>query len=1286
MKPRLTPTLDDRDAARVLNELLKRRPAYLNNWDPKKPGTGLALSQIFGRYMEALIQRLNQAPEKHFLALLDMLGFSLIPARAARAPVVFQPPPGAVLGRIEAGTRLGAQVAGRTAPVMFETEGAIAMAAARLVEVRTIWPGKDSYADHSIEVAGQRPFTLFKSVHPVPHECYLAHQTLFAFAGESTLQLEVELATGGSSPLAISWEYWDGQVWQPFSGFDSTDRNASADGTNGLMRSGVVTLRAECGESAKRKVHGIDGYWVRGRLRESLPPDQSRVLPLIDRIGLRTSIERKFDTPQSPNPGNPQPAPSLGLIPDQAFAEGTALDVSKEFYPFGRAPERDSAFYFENQEIFSKPGARVTVRFRRAVTADDEGEKEGERIKRDVNHARDVLIQAMRDAATGALGAAKDVKSLTKQQSPVSNTVKALNDAVAALNTAIQHFPNAGDYRFLGNLPEKARYLHDKVAKAVAAIEGIDQNTDFQRPKESDDVTKWKPFAKQKLKGCYEIAKRAAGRMEDVLSTEVVKNSQKIAAGLVSLGPYPATKAGGTKDAKLQPPRLIWEYWDGRQWQALLRPSADPEENFWFGDPTALGKKAPRVVSASFSVPEDIATTSVNGIDARWVRVRIESGSYKRLRLVSWYDAEAGKINFLSLAEPRPPALNLFVMTYVYRSSASTGSSPMTGGSVNATAGPSSISPEHCLTYNDFRFEQHSTDVRWPGRFFAPFRPVTDATPTLYLGFDKPLPHDLISLYLDVGESRTVPPAWVWEAWDGIGWQRLSVTDETNHFQRSGMVSFIAPKIKQRPRINILQAGGMQIVAEDALSTAVFQVGDQLTVAQDNMFEMATAQKIESAVIYLEAPLNQTYNGGTVEMAALPRFGVPRDWVRVRLGVDGKPPRNRFSSIHLNAAWAVQRQTMENEVLASGTGQRSQTLFLSQGPVLPGEYIEVRELEGARAAIELPLLKEELSQNGHPPDELRTVTDPVTGRIGEVWVRWRARPHFFFSRPEDRHYMIERARGRLIFGDSRNGRLPPIGANNIRARRYQTGGGAVGNVPAGAIKQLLGFAPSAQAVTNPHAADGGADGETLSAARIRGPEVLRHRGRALSVQDYETLAREASPGVATARALPATAPNGLPAPGWVTVIIVPQSRDARPQPSYELRRRVHGYLAARAPATVAPERIAVIGPVYLPVGIAATVAVREASEAGPVRKRLESVVTDFLHPLTGGPKGRGWPFDRNVYLSDLATVIEGVPGVDYAEQLELLLSDTPQGEEVQVPPERMVVAGTLRLQIVTAER
>ncbi len=54
---------------------------------------------------------------------------------------------------------------------------------------------------------------------------------------------------------------------------------------------------------------------------------------------------------------------------------------------------------------------------------------------------------------------------------------------------------------------------------------------------------------------------------------------------------------------------------------------------------------------------------------------------------------------------------------------------------------------------------------------------------------------------------------------------------------------------------------------------------------------------------------------------------------------------------------------------------------------------------------------------------------------------------------------------------------------------------------------------------------------------------------------------------------------------------------------------------------------------------------------------VQAALRRFLHPLTGGVDGVGWPFGRAPRRSDLGRVITGVPGVDHLRGL--VVSCTP---------------------------
>jgi predicted phage baseplate assembly protein len=195
-------------------------------------------------------------------------------------------------------------------------------------------------------------------------------------------------------------------------------------------------------------------------------------------------------------------------------------------------------------------------------------------------------------------------------------------------------------------------------------------------------------------------------------------------------------------------------------------------------------------------------------------------------------------------------------------------------------------------------------------------------------------------------------------------------------------------------------------------------------------------------------------------------------------------------------------------------------------------------------------------------------------------------------------------------------------------------------VAAGTITVLKRAVPSVDRVNNPRAASGGADLENVESVKDRGPLVIKHRNRAVTAEDYESLARQASRQVVRAKAIPAR--DALTA-GKVSVLIVPEG-GPRPIPSPALIHRVRSYLDARRLPTA---DITLFGPTYVDVWIDAQVSPSGDDDVEAVRQRVVDALTAFLHPLTGGPGGKGWDFGRDVYISEVAERIEAIDGVDH---------------------------------------
>jgi predicted phage baseplate assembly protein len=254
--------------------------------------------------------------------------------------------------------------------------------------------------------------------------------------------------------------------------------------------------------------------------------------------------------------------------------------------------------------------------------------------------------------------------------------------------------------------------------------------------------------------------------------------------------------------------------------------------------------------------------------------------------------------------------------------------------------------------------------------------------------------------------------------------------------------------------------------------------------------------------------------------------------------------------------------------------------------------------------------------------------------------------------------------------------------------RYQTDGGAKGNKFTNTINQLKTTIPYIDRVTNLEAAGGGSDRESIDRVKERGQKFIRHRNRAVTVQDFEDLAYEASADIARVKAI---APNYEPLTedlwlepnltqaerdakleklkkiqaGLVKLFIVPPNDSPQPIPSLALIERVENYIRDRASPTL---NLWVGSPQWLKVSVTAEVVPTSLEFADTVRTAVIQRLETFLHPLTGGVSGQGWEFGREPHESDFYALIEGIDRVDYVRSLSVTIEPEPPS-----PPEPFLI-------------
>ena len=490
----------------------------------------------------------------------------------------------------------------------------------------------------------------------------------------------------------------------------------------------------------------------------------------------------------------------------------------------------------------------------------------------------------------------------------------------------------------------------------------------------------------------------------------------------------------------------------------------------------------------------------------------------------------------------------------------------------------------HCMSFNDFQYRDHTEDLNTPYVYFQPFLPDQDETPAFYLAFDAKFPQRTINLYFELDDSPS-------------GGEQLG--------------------------------GPPPGAAEDDLAQkgprVVWEAWDGSRWA-DLLPEDRTYGFTRSGYLSFNPPRS-------LEKRSV--FDTEAFWLRARLETGSYDLPPVLEAVLLNAVDAINGVTVE-EVIGSSDGSIDQSFKVANAPILARPQLWVLEPDAPTAADRAIIEGEE------GPESIKADEDGAG-----TWVRWHEVENFFDSQQGSRHYLCDPIQGEIRFGDGRKGWVPPSGRDSIKCE-YRVGGGAAGNVGANTLTVLKQSIAFVQGVTNPFGARGGADAESIEEAKRRGTYAIKNRDRAITAEDYESLALAASRRVARAKCVQGS-------DGSISLLLVPKAErengDARAVPSRDLIDRVAAFIDKRRLITA---RVNVGKPRLVPLSLELTISLKAGATADRVKADVKEKVKKLLNPLQGGPKADGWPFGRAVGKADLYPVVEGVDGVDRITDLTII--------------------------------
>lgn len=387
-----------------------------------------------------------------------------------------------------------------------------------------------------------------------------------------------------------------------------------------------------------------------------------------------------------------------------------------------------------------------------------------------------------------------------------------------------------------------------------------------------------------------------------------------------------------------------------------------------------------------------------------------------------------------------------------------------------------------------------------------------------------------------------------------------------------------------------------------------FNVAGRARLEDKLRVEAWTGEKFEP-VRWVDMTRNLLHSGAM--MLYLPEplperrlFGAEGRWIRL-LRSSYTPDRGGLpvvTDVKLNIVEAIQHERAVTEVFSTDGPEPGKTVTLHRTPVRDAR-VWVDEV------TELPVAEARLLNSRYPEDTRLEWDDMV---LVHCWVRWKRVSSLALCGPADRCFELDPYSGRITFGDGVYGRVPPAGADVI-AVTYNRGGGARGNVPAGAVVNSVGSLPRISGLVNITPMSGGTDRFPLEKAEIIGNRRLKNRDRAAGVRDFEEIVTLAFPEARHVRCFSGRDGQGAPAPGHVTVVVEGSDPD-REGALDDLCSRVYEHLARRCDCVmIAGGRLHVVSSTILTVSSRVQVEMRDPDLGAATQQEIAQELTRLIN-------------------------------------------------------------------------
>jgi hypothetical protein len=363
--------LDNRSYQEIRDDAVANIVTHCPEWtNHNASDPGITIVELLSSMTEDIIKRLNQVPEKNYLAFLDLIGIKQRLPHPSFGQVTFSLSEGYESTEdkkstifIPKGSVVTTDPQGDEEVVLFETLKDLHISNVKLVNIysKTFnhYRQRNEIVDNMKMMQEKGAFLPFSSEGASDNitQLYLGSKSFHVFQYSANVSIVFRLPTTmrlykikENFLESIKWEFYNGQSWQTLNilnnyslVLDDTDADVLSVTFKGKNEDFQAWILEQFSEE--------ENFYIRATMEET--PTWLKAFSIYEIAVITSSFQE-------------------GVLPENCAHNGESLNLNNDFYPFGNRPKIDDKmieeiFYINSDEAFEVIGTSISIKIKHSL-------------------------------------------------------------------------------------------------------------------------------------------------------------------------------------------------------------------------------------------------------------------------------------------------------------------------------------------------------------------------------------------------------------------------------------------------------------------------------------------------------------------------------------------------------------------------------------------------------------------------------------------------------------------------------------------------------------------------------------------------------------------------------------------------------------------------------------------------------------------------------------------------------------------------------------------------------